>query len=632
MIDNFENAMVYINKKISIVPVWSPALLERIPPYYYLDNLNKKILQNSESKDPKPENDIRQELLVNQCKIPMVKWVPFQKRIATIDEVAKWFKDWPEANIGVITGKISNLVVFDLDSPKAFIYTKEKGGFPETVKVSTGKGEHVWAQYPGFYIKPDVNKQLDMDIRGDGGFVVAPPSFHGSGNQYQWFENRSISDLEIAPCSEWMKEYLQKNATGKKKHKPAKTKPPNKTISKNTQNSDIAEIVKNGCQQGNRNQTAAVLAGSLIKTNKDRSTAWEIFRLWNTKNDPPLSESELDRIFASISSLEGEPEPEKNKLAPQETKIDISSFLDSTEKIISDYSKENFIIPFAGENLHLLERKMNGGLQCGCFYILGGIPSAGKTLLTNNIVDNICLNKHPVLFFSYDDTRSEVHHRTLSRFSNRDIEDFNQRHVSQNSIKNICEKDDIKHISQHKYVVQNPIPLDKWPDLIKQVKEVHKKKPVIIVDYLRKLNLSKGNSDERLRVDSILTQLTDFAKKYDIPVLAISELGRDSYKSGQRLSMASFKESGTIEYEASWLGILAAVEERNGAYHLKENWDRIIEQDGNVDLIVFKAKRGTGKTGKIPLKFNKTYMNVEDRIEFDSKQTFPGHVKESQYS
>ena len=55
--------------------------------------------------------------------------------------------------------------------------------------------------------------------------------------------------------------------------------------------------------------------------------------------------------------------------------------------------------------------------------------------------------------------------------------------------------------------------------------------------------------------------------------------------------MTSFKESGNIEYAASWLGILAAVED--DGYTLKNDWERIINHDGNIDLIVFKAKRGT---------------------------------------
>ena len=131
---------------------------------------------------------------------------------------------------------------------------------------------------------------------------------------------------------------------------------------------------------------------------------------------------------------------------------------------------------------------------------------------------------------------------------------------------------------------------------------------------MRKLRTEKKTSDERLRVDDIISKLSDIAKKHNLPVVVISELARDSYKSGQRLSMASFKESGTIEYEASWLGILAAVEElKDGGYTTKKNWEHIIEHDGTVDLIVFKAKRGTGMTGKIPLKIDKDKMTVMDR-------------------
>jgi replicative DNA helicase len=137
--------------------------------------------------------------------------------------------------------------------------------------------------------------------------------------------------------------------------------------------------------------------------------------------------------------------------------------------------------------------------------------------------------------------------------------------------------------------------------------------------------------DERLRVDEILFSLSNLAKTYNIPILVISELARDSYKSGQRLSMASFKESGSIEYEASWLGILAAVEENGNGYNLKHDWERIIEQDGNVDLIVFKAKRGTGLTGKIPLKFEKKNMTVRDRIECSKVDTVNAMKKQSKY-
>jgi replicative DNA helicase len=262
-----------------------------------------------------------------------------------------------------------------------------------------------------------------------------------------------------------------------------------------------------------------------------------------------------------------------------------------------------------------MESKMNGGLIGGRTYVLGGIPSSGKTVLTNNIADNICLNGHPVLFFSYDDGRTELRYRTYSRFSGFDIEEFNNRRLSKSDVGTIYRNDSISSISKMKYTVQEILKVEDWAQLIDKIYARHQKAPVIMIDYLRKLKTESNRMDERLRVDEILSALTNMAKTYNIPVLVISELARDSYKSGQRLSMASFKESGTIEYEASWLGILAAVEEDGFGFKLKNDWERIINHDGYIDLIVFKAKRGTGVTGRISLKLDKSHMTVRDRIE-----------------
>jgi replicative DNA helicase len=284
--------------------------------------------------------------------------------------------------------------------------------------------------------------------------------------------------------------------------------------------------------------------------------------------------------------------------------------------VVSAYSDDYVRIPFdADGKLKILEHKMNGGLAGGCLYILGGIPSAGKTGLINNIADNICLQGYPVLFFSYDDGRSELRYRTYARFSGFEIEDFNKNIPEKSDIEAIAGNDKIKAISPLKYVVQQSINTEDWPGLIEQVKKRHNKAPVIIIDYLRKLRTKDHQADERLRVDQILSCLTEMAKTHNTPVLAISELARDSYKSGQRLGMASFKESGSIEYEASWLGILAAVEENGFGYNVKQDWEKIVQQDGNVDLIVFKAKRGTGETGKVALKMHKNKMTFRDRVD-----------------
>ena len=175
-------------------------------------------------------------------------------------------------------------------------------------------------------------------------------------------------------------------------------------------------------------------------------------------------------------------------------------------------------------------------------YVLGGTPSSGKTVLVNNIADNMCISGHQVLFFSYDDGRTELRYRTFSRFSGCDIEQFNQRQLEPCDLEAICKTNQaVNRINANKYVVQEMVMIDDWPQIIDKIKHRNGKSPVVIVDYLRKLKMKNGSGDERLRVDGLLSMLTDLAKRYNTPVIAISELARDSYKTGQHLRMHRLK-------------------------------------------------------------------------------------------
>jgi archaellum biogenesis ATPase FlaH len=620
---NLETALSYLKKGISIIPLYSPEMIARKPPKSYTEALQKRLEENARAEESGPEEEIERDLLIEYCKRPLVPWTEYQKKLPTKEEVHHWFVMNPDANLGIVTGKVSNLVVFDLDSEQAKEYAEEEGGFPQTPKAKTGKGSHIYMKYPGFEVKNRVNKKLAIDIRGDGGYVVAPPSLHGSGRRYSWEEGCSIFEIDLAVCTPWMLDYL-KSVTSeelKQRVKEAAIQAGKNSTEISKDKSRYVDILQHGCGKGNRNDTATSLIGHLLKKGMEPDEVWEVAKIWNKeKNTPPLEEPEFKRTFESVKREEAK---------SQEAKLEVSAFLDDEKKIAAEFSQNYIRIPFGGNNLSFLENRMNGGFAGGRLYIFGGIPSSGKTVLLNNIADNICLNGYPALFFSYDDGRLELLNRSLARFTEHPIEDFNLG--SMQGIESLCNLTSVKKIREHKYVVEKLIPVEEWGDLIDQIRQKHNKGPVIIIDYLRKLRTKSKIVDERLRVDDIISRLTDLAKKFNIPILAISELARDSYKSGQRLSMASFKESGTIEYEGSWLGILAAVEERNGGYEIKENWEKIIEQDGNVDIIVFKAKRGTGFTGRIPLKVDKNRMTVSDRIEEITFQTSALRPKKSRF-
>lgn len=114
---------------------------------------------------------------------------------ATTDEtqIRKWWTWWPNANIGIATGEPSGLVVLDVDprhgGSKSYAeLEQEHGPLPKTlVSLTGGGGKHIFFEHPGRRIKSASNVLgPGLDIRADGGYIVAPPSRHASGKIYRW--------------------------------------------------------------------------------------------------------------------------------------------------------------------------------------------------------------------------------------------------------------------------------------------------------------------------------------------------------------------------------------------------------------------------------------------------------------
>lgn len=122
-----------------------------------------------------------------KSKLPLFSWKEFQNRHATDAELIGWFGTG-DNNIGIVTGPISGIAVVDADSAEAVAYCEENG-LSETPCVVTSKGRHYYcANVPG---TKNFQKRSDLpgiDLRGEGGYVVAPPSIHESGVRYTWKE------------------------------------------------------------------------------------------------------------------------------------------------------------------------------------------------------------------------------------------------------------------------------------------------------------------------------------------------------------------------------------------------------------------------------------------------------------
>jgi len=132
---------------------------------------------------------------------------------ATKDSVRirAWWQRWPEANIGIATGAVSGIAVLDIDprhgGDEALASLQANyGPLPETPIVLTGGGgTHFYFRYPGMLVSNSSSEVgPGIDVRGDGGYVIAPRSMHASGNCYLWEVSSRIDKLPIAALPAWL--------------------------------------------------------------------------------------------------------------------------------------------------------------------------------------------------------------------------------------------------------------------------------------------------------------------------------------------------------------------------------------------------------------------------------------------
>jgi len=145
-----------------------------------------------------------------RAKRPIIRWEVFQYRMASEDEVTGWFRRWPDANLSVVTGALSGVVVLDVDPRHGGDESLSKlealnGALPQTVEsVTGGGGRHIYFAHPGHETRNRVGIEPGLDLRGDGGTIVLPPSIHPGGNPYRWRPGHAPDEIELAPFPSWL--------------------------------------------------------------------------------------------------------------------------------------------------------------------------------------------------------------------------------------------------------------------------------------------------------------------------------------------------------------------------------------------------------------------------------------------
>jgi Bifunctional DNA primase/polymerase, N-terminal len=227
-----------------------------------------------------------------QSKKASIKWQEYQTKMVSPAEIKSWFCD-PDKNIGIVTGKISGLFVVDIDSEDAFqkiLQLLPNRALPQTWISKTAKGYHLYFRYHDEILsKSAVRIAEGIDIRADGGYIVAPPSRHEKGVFYKWMENHSPADLPLGDIPEEILKFLSRQPQGGLS--PATALP-------------VSQMIGHPIKQGNRNEMLTRIFGFLLNNLPPYTAACLMYVVNKYYCEIPIPEEEVSNIIDSITKKE----------------------------------------------------------------------------------------------------------------------------------------------------------------------------------------------------------------------------------------------------------------------------------------------------------------------------------------
>lgn len=223
---------------------------------------------------------------------------------------------------------------------------------------------------------------------------------------------------------------------------------------------------------------------------------------------------------------------------------------------------------FLSTGISSLDSLLDGGLYSG-LYCVGAVSSLGKTTFCLQIIDNIARSGTDCLVFSLEMSKYELIAKSISRHSlledlkqndsvihakttrsimNKYHEyDENDERIIESAMKSYSEYADKIYINEG---IGN-IGVDQIRKEVENHVKIMKRSPVVLVDYLQILSPNDYVGTDKQNVDKSVLELKRLSRDYNIPVIGISSFNRDNYMSS--VNMASFKESGAIEYSSDVL-------------------------------------------------------------------------------
>jgi hypothetical protein len=376
---------------------------------------------------------------VGTNKRPLIEWKEFQSRLPMMKEIDAWAED---AQVGIVTGAVSGLGVIDIDSDKGMAGLKKilPDGFRAPTVHTPRGGIHLYCKYT-----PAIGNKVGagiegVDFRGDGGYVVAPPSM-GAGKQYHWNKEANLS----VPLPQVPDEYVRLviRATG--------------LVGEKTWKVADGKMFT----EGRRNNDFFHFALRLAKGKADQAEAYAYLKVMADKSGFP--DRELKMVIES--AFERATREERNLSTEIRNFIDVTdgsfnvkdlsqalNIVNSNDKgtlrVVLHRLRKDGVIDKAGKRDGEYVKVVNeaeeidwwnadpskfpvelplglsqlGAVHPGGIIAIAGVKDLGKTTVAMNIaIDNV--GSVPVRYISSEMDGGELHSRIL-KWEGVDIEEF----------------------------------------------------------------------------------------------------------------------------------------------------------------------------------------------------------------
>ena len=205
-------------------------------------------------------------------------WEEYQNRIATEDEVRAWFRKNPSINIALVCGEVSGLVAVDVDGEHGQAWFKANMPRPNCYQYTSSKTKfHAFYAHPRRRVAPAVRIATEVDVRGDGSYVVFAPSVHHTGAIYTLHYLAGFSGWDSLVACPDLDQFKQQDRTSRE--------------------ASHGLDAPDGC----RNQTLTQFVGKMYAKGLSRDEVLCFAHGWNEKHClPPVDDREVERTVDSV--------------------------------------------------------------------------------------------------------------------------------------------------------------------------------------------------------------------------------------------------------------------------------------------------------------------------------------------